>query len=232
MRSSGTPIASYPRTYILQFDRERTETGRPAGMSELHPWVVAAAAGVLPDWAVARKKRRAHVARVAGLLREWAQARGDAPRDVERWTAAGYLHDVLRDADPKDLRAALSGPLDQLPDEVIHGPAAADRLRRGGVSDEPLLTAIAFHTLGSPDFDDIGKALYVADFLEPGRKIQPKWRARLRSEMPHDLDSVAQAVVGKRIQYLIKKRRPVPTETLGLWNLLAKGSSWANASEV
>ncbi len=112
-------------------------------MSELHPWVAAAASGVLPDWAVARKKRRAHMARVAALLREWGEVRGDDPRDVQRWTAAGYLHDALRDAKPDELRAALARPLDQ-PDEVIHGPAAADRLRQGGVTDEPLLTAIAF----------------------------------------------------------------------------------------
>ena len=193
-------------------------------MSELHPWVAAAARGVLPDWAVARKKRRAHMARVAALLREWGEVRGDNPLDVDRWSAAGYLHDALRDADPDELRGALSNPLDRLPDEVIHGPATADRLRRGGVTDGPLLTAVAFHTLGSPDFDDIGKALYVADFLEPGRKVQPKWRARLRDEMPEGLDSVARAVVGKRVQFLIKKRRPVPPETLGLWNVLAEGS--------
>ena len=59
---------------------------------------------------------------------------------------------------PHELRGALSTPLDELPDEVIHGPAAADRLRLAGVTDEPLLTAIAFHSLGSPDFDDMGKS--------------------------------------------------------------------------
>ena len=220
------------RTHILLFDRVHTDARRKAGMSELHPWVAAAAMGVLPDWAVVRKKRKAHMARVAELLRGWGEVRCDHPRDVERWTAVGYLHDVLRDADPDDLRAGLSTPLGQLPDEVIHGPAAADRLRRGGVTDEPLLTAIACHTLGSPDFDDIGKALYVADFLEPGRKLQPKWRTRLRNEMPEGLDAVAKAVVGKRIQFLIKNGRPVVSETLGLWNMLATGGSWATASEA
>lgn len=193
-------------------------------MSKLHPWVAAAAVGVLPDWAVARKKRRAHMGRVSALLREWSEARRDNSRDVDRWAAAGYLHDVLRDAKPDKLREALSEPLDHLPDEVVHGPAAADRLRQGGVTDEPLLAAIAFHTLGSPEFDDIGKALYAADFLEPGRKIQPKWRGRRRDEMPEGLDSVVQAIVGKRVQFLIKKGRPVPPETMGLWNVLARGS--------
>ena len=50
--------------------------------------------------------------------------------------------------------------------------------------------------------------------------------------MPEGLDAVAKAVVGKRIQFLIKKGRPVPSETLGLWNVLAKGRLWASASEV
>jgi len=50
--------------------------------------------------------------------------------------------------------------------------------------------------------------------------------------MPQGLDSVAQAVSGKRIQFLIKKGRPVPPETFGLWNVLAKGRLWASASEV
>ena len=172
------------------------------------------------------------MARVAELLREWGEVRGDDPLDVQRWVAVGYLHDALRDADPAELRAGLSRPLDHMPDEVIHGPAAADRLQRSGVTDEPLLTAIAFHSLGSPNFDDLGKALFVADFIEPGRKVQPKWRAGLRGEMPGGLDSVAQAVAGKRVQFLIRKGRPVPPETLGLWNVLAKGKSWASASEV
>jgi hypothetical protein len=120
-----------------------------AGVSELHPLVADAANGVLPEWAVAYKKRRAHIVRVAELLGEWGKIRCDDPVDVQRWIAAGYLHDALRDAKPAELREGMSYSLDQMPDEVIHGPAVADRLRRAGVTDEPLLTAIAFHSVGS-----------------------------------------------------------------------------------
>ena len=51
-------------------------------MSSLHPWVAAAATGVLPDWAVARKKRRAHMGRVAELLREIGHETEIRHRDI------------------------------------------------------------------------------------------------------------------------------------------------------
>ena len=65
-----------------------------------------------------------------------------------------------------------------------------------------------------------------------GVSFSPSGGLGLRNEMPDGLDAVAKAVVGKRIQFLIKKGRPVPLETLGLWNVLAKGRLWASASEV
>jgi HD superfamily phosphohydrolase YqeK len=53
---------------------------------------------------------------------------------------------------------------------LLHGPVAAERLRRCyGVNDRELLYAIRHHTLGDPDLAPIGLILYVADFCEPGR---------------------------------------------------------------
>ena len=45
-----------------------------SGGSKLHPWVVAAADGELPKWAVAGTKRREHMAQVAKLLKKWSKA--------------------------------------------------------------------------------------------------------------------------------------------------------------
>ena len=39
--------------------------------------------------------------------------------------------------------------LANLPARVLHGPAAAVRLRAEGVDDEPFLLAVAFHTIGT-----------------------------------------------------------------------------------
>jgi len=184
--------------------------------------VLAAAEGDLPDWAQVGKARRRHMKRVAKLMKTWAQARGEHEDEVRRWKAAGWLHDVLREADPEALRPQVPEAFRDLPGRILHGPAAAERLAAEGVDDEPFLHAIRYHTLGHPGFDDLGKALYAADFLEPKRRLRPKWRARLRERMPEDMDAVVRDIVGERIRHLIKRGRPVRDETLGLWNALVE----------
>jgi len=172
------------------------------------------------------------MARVAKLLKKWSKARGESKQDIQRWTALGYLHDMMREAKPKDLRQVVSGFPDDLPNAVLHGPAAATRLREEGVDDQPLLTAVAFHTPGSRDFDDMGRALYAADFLEPGRKFRPKFRQELRNRMPEDLEPAVRAILRLRIRHLLNKERPVRSETMGFWNVMVKGQAWVSASEV
>lgn len=181
------------------------------------------------------------MARVAKLLKTWSKLHGLSGEDVERWTALGYLHDMLRDEQPSRLRQAFSGetggrelgwtPLD-LPGPALHGPAAAWRLHEEGVRDGPLLTAVAFHTLGSSSLDEMGMALYAADFLEPGRKGRPRWREEARRRLPQDLELVVKEILRLRIRHLLDRRRPVRPETVGFWNVVAKGKAWASASEL
>lgn len=185
---------------------------------ELHPVVRDAARGRLPGWAEVEPGRREHVERVAALLETWATLRGEAPSDVARWTAAGWLHDALRDADPEALRPLLDGSPAELPGALLHGPAAAARLRRDGVADEELLRAVAFHTLGHPDLDDLGRATYCADFLEPGRAPRPEWRASLRERMPGELDAVTREVLAARIGRLLERGLRIHPATVEFWN--------------
>jgi 2-amino-4-hydroxy-6-hydroxymethyldihydropteridine diphosphokinase len=152
--------------------------------------------------------------RVAALLYRWAGALGLPSRDVTRWAAAGYLHDVLRDADPETLRPELSEEFRALPGKLLHGPAAAARL--AGQADEELLTAVRWHTLGSARFGRLGRALYLADFLEPGRTFTPKWTESLRQRMPHELDAVLREVVEARVKHVLGKGGTLHPETLAL----------------
>ncbi len=137
----------------------------------LHPVVGRAARGELPAWAVVSKERRQHMERVADLLGSWAEELGLAEAEGRRWRAVGYLHDALRDAPTRELRAGVPPKLADLPGRILHGPAAAERLRVEGVADGELLLAVAYHTLGHPALGTLGRALYAADFLEPGRDL-------------------------------------------------------------
>lgn len=182
----------------------------------LSPTVRAAARGELPAWAEASPKRREHIARVAALLAEWAEAAGLDPVERDRWVAAGWLHDALRDADPERLRAAVPERFRGLPGPVLHGPAAAERL--AGEADEELRDAVRYHTLGYAGFERLGKALYLADFLEPGRDFEPGWRASLAARMPEEMDGVLVEVLGARIRHLVERRKPLSPETAAFWS--------------
>lgn len=179
-----------------------------------------ASAGELPDWARVGERRRAHVARVAALLDRWAAGSGLEKGDRIRWRAAGWLHDALRDADPEGLRAGLGPEFDDLSAKLLHGPAVALRLQREGIEDQELLDAIAYHTIGSPSLRDMGRALYAADFLEPGRSHSPDVLAALRARMPAELDAVTREVAAARIRHVIGSGSALHPRTLAFWNTL------------
>lgn len=183
-----------------------------------HPIVAAAARGELPSWTEAGPSRRAHMERVARLMRTWAQELGESPAEADRWAAAGWLHDALREADPETLRPMLGPDLHDLPGAVLHGPAAAILLGREGVEDRSLLLAVAFHTLGHPDFDRLGKALSAADFLEPGRTSLADLRDPLRARMPQELEPVLKDIMAARIRNLIHRGHPISAYTMRCWN--------------
>ena len=182
----------------------------------------AAAEGRLPTWARVGEARRAHIVRVAGLMEQWAAALDLPPAERRRWRAAAWLHDALRDAPAADLAPLAGADFDGLPGSLLHGPAAAALLRREGADDVQLLHAIAFHTLGDASFETLGRALYAADFLEPGRSFLPAWRAVLRARMPAALDEVVTSIVGARIDHLLACAHPVHARTIGFWNRLAE----------
>lgn len=180
----------------------------------LHPRIEAAARGELPEWAEVEPGRREHLGSVARLMEAWARDLQLPEVDRKRWTAAAWLHDALRNADPQDLR----DDAPDLPAGLRHGPAAAARLRAEGVKDEELLEAIGYHTLGRPGMSRLGRYLYLADYLEPGRKVDAAGREKLRSRLPADLEGVLAAVVARRLTHQIEAGQALRRESVGFWN--------------
>jgi len=160
----------------------------------------------LPAWAQVSPARRAHIERVVAQLRSWADAMHVDPQERDRWIRAGWLHDALRDA--------------PLGDPLAHGPAAADRAAADGERDRGVLDAVRHHTVGSPAWDDVGRMLYLADFLEPGRDRIAADRAELAQRVPVERDVVLREVARRRIEWLLRSGWPLPVATVAFWNQL------------
>lgn len=177
----------------------------------VNPAVVA-----LPPWAQVSEKRHAHIARVTMLLDGWAGSLGLGEDERQAWHDVGVLHDALRDASEDELRR-LTGDRER-PTHILHGPAVAARLARDGEQRTDVLEAIRWHTLGSAHWGRTGKALFMADFLEPGRPFSRADRAFLAAHAMTDFDGVFRQVVRTRIEWTVREGKMLFPETADLWN--------------
>jgi HD superfamily phosphohydrolase YqeK len=160
----------------------------------------------MPAWAVAGPERRAHVERVAALLGEWADALRVPANERDRWLRAAWLHDALRDA--------------PLVNEYAHGPMAAERAQREGERDRGVLDAVRYHSVGYAGWDEAGRMLYMADYLEPGRAFDRPERAALAARVPGERSSVLREVAARRIMNALRSAWPLSPETVAFWNAL------------
>jgi HD superfamily phosphohydrolase YqeK len=172
----------------------------------------------LPPWARIKEKRVRHVERVVALLDTWADAMRVGAREHARWRRAGWLHDAMKDA-PRDVIRALAEPATG-PPAVWHGPAAARQAQLAGERDVGVLDAVRYHTVGFAGWDAVGRMLYLADFLEPGRQHHSRLRAEQVARVPEDSDGVLREVARDRIVHGLEKGWPLLPETVAFWNAL------------
>lgn len=159
-------------------------------------------------------------------MESWAHGMGQSAVERARWHRAAVLHDALRDADPETLKGHV-GEDARLPMALWHGPAAAALAARHGEKDEGVLSAVRWHTLGWRGWDEVGRALYLADYLEPGRSHDPDGAA-LAARVPREFDAVLREVAARRMGWLLRTGKPIARQTWDFWNGLvaADSSSW------
>ena len=177
----------------------------------------------LPEWAIVSPERRAHIERVAELAARWAEEMGVPDNERHRWLRAVWLHDALRDAPKEELeRWASSTPG---PPSLRHGPASAARAKAEGETDRGVLDAVRYHSIGLAEWDMVGRELYCADYLEPGRPHDREHRAELAQRFPREPQAVLRQIATERLTRIIQARWPLPEPTVRFWNSLATGSS-------
>jgi 2-amino-4-hydroxy-6-hydroxymethyldihydropteridine diphosphokinase len=159
-----------------------------------------------------------HIVRVAEMMAEWAEEMGVPDSERNRWLRAVWLHDALRDAPAAELERW--APSAHGPAEFRHGPASAARAKADGETDRGVLDAVRYHSMGLAEWDMVGRALYCADYLEPGRPHNREVRAALAGRFPRDPGGVLRETAQARIGHVIASGWPLPDPTVRFWNSL------------
>lgn len=131
---------------------------------------------------------------------------------------AGIAHDICKEI-PSEEKIALAKkdgkPIEgleaKIPD-LLHGRAAGMKVSEFGIYDKNLVEAIANHTFGQKGLSDIGKILFVADKIEPGRpQSTDEYRKNLFSK---SLLGITLSVLEENIEYLKKRGKSVAEASL------------------
>ncbi len=163
------------------------------------------------------EKRFQHILRVERMAIALAQHHNLSVTQAQQ---AGLMHDLAKCFAPHKLLAVAAAegweldPAEQQVPHLLHAPVGAVVARdQFGIKDETVLAAIATHTLGSPDMDEIGAIVYLADALEPGRGDTPQLH-HLRQLSYGDLWAAVYETCVFSLQHLLENKRPVHPRTI------------------
>ena len=143
--------------------------------------------------------------------------------DVEACELAAGTHDLFR-SEPDFAQISTAekygipiGDIEMKTPMLLHGANAAAWLENeAGLTDNRVLEAVRWHTFGWPEIDDIGKILYLADKLEPGKVTADPSLAVIRNMADIHPDKALLALLQKRVEAQLSKALEVHPLTLAL----------------
>jgi predicted HD superfamily hydrolase involved in NAD metabolism len=136
---------------------------------------------------------------------------------------AGLLHDFAREIPGPELlhlaevKGLTVGAVDRQFPLLLHGPVGAVLVREElGIENPRVLDAIALHTLGGVEMDELAKIVYVADLIAPGRSFP--CLDELRQVARQDLDRALLECLASTIRYCLERQCPIHPQTIAAWN--------------
>ncbi len=151
-------------------------------------------------------KRYLHTLGVSYTAACLAMAHG---ADLDSAMTAGLLHDCAKPLKGEEQIALceknhleISAVERTNPSALLHAKVGAYLAEtRYKVSDPDVLNAIRFHTTGRPQMSKLEKILYIADYIEPGRKHVTDLEA-IRQLAYRDLDKTMSKILESTLAYL------------------------------
>ncbi len=148
--------------------------------------------------------------------------------DVQRARLAGLLHDNAKCLSNEDkLKKAIKhglpiNPCEQENPDLLHGKLGAYYARKKfGVTDEEILSSITYHTTGKPDMTLLEKIIFVADYIEPNRRMISEL-SEIRKEAMTDLDKCVVHILRHTLEYLALKGVPIDDMTEKTYDFYTK----------
>ena len=152
--------------------------------------------------------------------------------DVQKAMKAGLLHDCGKYGSAQEQvercrkqGITLTESEEKIP-SLAHAKLGAYFAReKYEVADKEILDAILYHTTGRADMSLMEKILYVADYMEPGRKMIPGLE-EIRYEAFHDLDKAVALATRGSITYLEKQGRLIDPASYETWKFYKSKADW------
>ena len=139
--------------------------------------------------------------------------------DVNKAQTAGLLHDCAKCiSNEKKIQICekhniMINEVERENPFLLHAKVGSYlAMKQYDIHDQDIINAILNHTTGRPAMSDLEKIIYVADYIEPGRKQAPNL-TKVRRLAFQDLDAALIHILGDTLQYLNSINGPIDQMT-------------------
>ncbi|MCG0240017.1 MAG: bis(5'-nucleosyl)-tetraphosphatase (symmetrical) YqeK [Firmicutes bacterium] len=145
--------------------------------------------------------------------------------DPDRVRAAALMHDYAKALPPEELLSLgrrfglITDPAEEENPELLHAPVGAALLEEEGlITDPEVLSAIRWHTTGTPGMSHLDQIIWLADLIEPTRRFPGV--EEIRAAAWKDLSLGVLAGLDHTLTYLIRTGRRIHLKTVETRNWL------------
>ncbi len=187
---------------------------------------------------ISRPHRFLHMIGVQYISSALAMTHGVIVKQAE---LAGILHDCAKyltiDEQRKlcgEYAIELTGTEKENPC-LIHGKLGAEIAKsKFGVSDEEVLSAIRYHITGRPNMTSLEKIIFIADYIEPGRKerYQPHLLGSIRHMAFVNLDTALLMCLENILSFLSGSQEAVDSNTEETYQFYKNQSFSRNQEDI
>jgi len=153
--------------------------------------------------------------------------------DSEKARIAALVHDCAKGMSIKALcRYALKNKIFHVfPNgmrHLLHGYVAAHMAGRlFQIRDRQILNAVKYHSTGRPGMSALEKVIFIADYIEPGRKFKGRkklYKTAIKGR--HKIDMLMFIILQSKLSYLVSRGCVIHENSWKLWNRIISQNSF------